>query len=220
MFQNREEAGILLAEKIKKINLPKKTLVVAIPRGGVIVGKQIAQKLSLPLSILPVKKLGAPGNPELAIGAITISNTKYVDWEIAERNGADKEYIAKVIKEKKRELEEKSKKFEFLTSKLPLSDFTTFILTDDGVATGATTKVAIQHLREKAKLAGQNFKIILAVPVIAKDTFKKIKSEVEEIVALTIPDYFGAVGEFYREFAQVSDEEVIELLRNVAQNSI
>jgi len=222
VFQNREEAGELLTDRLSIYKKQKMVLVVAIPRGGVVVARQIATKLSLPLSIIVVKKLGAPANPELAIGALAPDGVRYIDFDLALRSGVEQEYLDREIRQKKEEVEERIKKFQIPNSKFQIKNNKIFILVDDGVATGATVLAAIRYIKESQKSkvlprrqAGksQKYKIILAVPVIAKETYNKLQTEVDEIVALEIPESFNAVGQFYKEFPQVSDEEVIKLLK-------
>lgn len=218
MFQDRSEAGLLLADKLSSYKKHKQAQVLAIPRGGIVIGSQIAKKLSLPLSIIVVKKLGAPGNPELAIGALAPGNVKYIDWDLALRSGVEQEYLETEIKDKSEQIKEREKKF-FERSNLPRGSTSwegkkIIILVDDGIATGATTFVAIKYIKQLAirQLADKKMTIVLAIPVIAKETYNKLQSQVDKIVALEIPDSFAAVGQFYRDFPQVSDEEVIKLL--------
>lgn len=213
MFQNREEAGNLLSRKLSEYKALSDCVVLAIPRGGAVVGAQIAAKLSLPLSVVVVKKLGAPGNPELALGAVTQSGIKYIDWELALRSGIKQEYLDKEIALKEKETDEKMKKFRINNLELRIRDKKTIILTDDGVATGATVFAAIKYIKSLQPLTTNRQRItVLAVPIIAGDTYGKIKPEVDRIVALEVPGSFHAVGQFYREFPQVNDEEVMKLL--------
>jgi len=205
VFKNRVEAGRILSKKLVKYRRDKNATVLSIPRGGIIVGKELAKNLILPHSHIVVKKFSAPNNSELAIGALAPSGVKVIDWELALRIGVDQEYLDEEIKRKSREVEERMKKF---SRSGQISKFKTIILTDDGVATGSTVLAAIKYIKEQ-RTKNKEQKIILAVPVVAKDTFIKLKSEVDEIVALEIPDSFSAVGQFYKEFPQITDEEVI-----------
>lgn len=221
VFQNREKAGLLLAEKLKEFKSRKDVIVLAIPRGGVVVGKQLALNLKLPISCVVVKKLGAPGNPELAIGALAPSSVKYIDWDLALRNGVEQDYLDKEIEVKRKEVEERVRKFMVHDSWFMVKDKKIVILVDDGIATGATTLAAIKYIKQtlsssrqaRTIIAGKST-IILAIPVIAKDTYGRLQSEVDEIITLEIPESFGAVGEFYREFPQVSDDEVVNILKS------
>lgn len=211
MFKNREEAGILLAEKLKELKLDKEAVVLAIPRGGVVVGETIARNLKIPLTLVVVKKLGAPGNSELAIGAIAPDNICYLDWRLITSLDVGKEYLNEEIKRKSREVEERRIKYQ--VSSVKNQEYRQTILVDDGIATGATTLAAIKYI----KLVNPkpfNPKIILAVPVIAKRVYDRLKSEIDEIIALEVSDDFFAVGQFYRNFEQVTDEEVIKILNS------
>ncbi len=213
MFKNRVEAGRILSKKLVKYRRDKNATVLSIPRGGIIVGKELAKNLILPHSHIVVKKLSAPNNSELAIGALAPSGVKVIDWELALRIGVDQEYLDEEIKRKSREVEEREKKFKIQNAKVKIKDKKIIILVDDGVATGSTILVALKYIKSiKLTANDQKLKTILAVPVVAKDTFDKLKSEVDEIVALEIPDSFSAVGQFYEEFPQVTDEEVIKML--------
>ena len=215
MFKNRVEAGRILSKKLVKYRRDKNATVLSIPRGGIIVGKELAKNLILPHSHIVVKKLSAPNNSELAIGALAPSGVKVIDWELALRIGVDQEYLDEEIKRKSREAEERMNKFNSPAGG-QISNFKTIILTDDGVATGSTVLAAIKYIKEQ-RTKNKEQKIILAVPVIAQDTYNKLKSEVNEIVALEIPDSFSAVGQFYEEFPQVTDEEVLEIITNKYQ---
>lgn len=176
IFQNRIEAGERLAAQVAKVVKVMKVekgkgIVLGIPRGGVVVAKSVAEKLGWPLDVLPAKKIGAPGNPELAIGArvgLTVP--------IRLRSG--------------------------------LRGVKTVVLIDDGVATGLTVEAGINWLRRK-----QAKKIIVAVPVAAKDSAERLKLLVDGWICLHEADDLYAVGQFYREFGQVSDEEVVKLLQ-------
>jgi len=212
MFQNREEAGKRLAEKILRNEdikkLREKKIVLAIPRGGVVVGKILSQALNCPLDVLITRKIGAPGNPELGIGAVGPGGIRIIDWDLAERVGADKDYLKLQIENLKLEIAEREEKFRVDKKPLEVKD-KNVILTDDGIATGVTVEAAILYLKsQKAK------KIILAVPVAPSQVIKKLKPLVSELIVLKTPASFGAVGQFYEEFGQVSDETVIKILRN------
>ncbi|MFZ5366097.1 MAG: phosphoribosyltransferase [Patescibacteria group bacterium] len=207
IFKNRQEAGKKLATKLQSHKATKNLLVLAIPRGGVVVGKILAQALNCPLDVLITRKVGAPGNPELAIGAVGPGGIRIIDWDLVERVGADNNYIKKQISNIKKEIEEKEKKFRIGKKPLEVKD-KIVILTDDGIATGATTEAAIAWLRtKKAK------KIILAVPVAPPEVVEKLKPLVDELMVLDQPEFFAAVGQFYQEFEQVTDDKVVELLK-------
>lgn len=205
VFANRLEAGKLLAEKLKS---PKgrETVVLGIARGGVVVAYEVAKKLGAPLDVLVVKKIGAPGNPELAIGAVGPQKTVVWDEELSLRLGVGEDYREYALKQKSAEQKEKEKTLRG-QKPLPTLAGKMVILVDDGIATGATTEAAVAWIRNQDPK-----KIILAVPVAPPDSVEKLRSQVDELICLRIEPDFWAVGQFYQEFPQVEDEEVIELI--------
>lgn len=207
VFQDRTEAGKELAGKLSDYHKTENLLVLAIPRGGVAVGRELAVVLKCPLDVIITKKIGAPGDSELAIGAMGAIGEPVIDEELAEKVGADKEYIKDQILTIREEIMRREKEFRGDKLSLDLKD-KTVILTDDGVATGATMLAAVEIIRQ------QNPKrLIVAVPVIARDTLTKIETQSDEVVYLEAPQLFFAVGQFYQAFSQVSDGEVKELLK-------
>lgn len=206
IFTDRKEAGKRLALELHHFQQSPATVVIALPRGGVVVGYEVAQALSLPLDIISPRKIGAPFNPELAIGAITETGEKILFTDLIEQLGVSQEYIQKAIvkeqEEAKRRLHyyRKNRKGRAISGKK-------VILVDDGLATGATMLAAIQTVRaEKAQ------QIIVAVPVAPAESVEKIAPLVDSIVCLSTPADFYAVGQFYNHFDQTSDQEVIQLL--------
>ncbi len=207
VFANRTEAGRRLAEELQYLNETK--LVLAIPRGGVVVGNEIAKKINCSLDVIVSKKLTPPDHPEFAIGAIMHDGTVYfnTNWqEYLQKNQLEEE-----IRKKKEEVIRRLEKFRG-NSKYELGN-KTVILVDDGIATGATVFVILNWLsKQKPK------KIIVAVPVMPPQAFQYIEMEfvmnkvVEKIIVLDVPPGFSAVGQFYKEFDQVSDEEVVSIL--------
>lgn len=201
MIKNRTEAGKLLAQKIHEEN----SIVLSIPRGGVVVGAQIAKKLGCHLDVAISKKITPPNSPEYAIGAIACDGstfqTKY--WEKFSKMEGFEDEIKKKHEEVKRRVEEYrgSSNYDFGDK--------TVILVDDGIATGATV-FAILNWLSKIHVK----KIILAVPVMPVSTFELMKNLVDKIISLEIPMDFSSVGQFYEEFNQVSDEEVLEILES------
>jgi len=207
VFKNRQEAGKKLAAKLKDFQNKKNLVVLAIPRGGLVVGKKLSQTLSCPLDIIVTKKIGAPGNPELAIGAVGAVGEPVVDEEMAIRVGADEKYLQKEIASRKAEVKRRIK--EYRGDKLPLNlKDKIVIITDDGVATGATMKAAVEVVRQQ-----EPKKIIVAVPVTARDSLKKLEEKADEVIYLEAPLMFFAVGQFYQKFGQTSDKEVKEILK-------
>jgi len=208
MFKNRQEAGRGLVEKLKKFKGPK-TLVLGLARGGVVMASEIAKALGASLDVLVVKKIGAPGNEELAIGAVGPDEVVVWDKELCQRLGVDKKVKSEKLKVKSEERQEKER---FLRGGKPPSDLVgkTVVLVDDGIATGATAKAAITWIKTQ-----NPEKLILAIPVAPPDSVEKLKPIVDELICLQVEPDFWAVGQFYREFPQVEDEEVIQLLGSV-----
>jgi len=200
-----------LAKKLAEIpqqELPRESLIIlGIPRGGVVVGRQIATRLSSPLDVVVTKKIGAPGNSELAIGAVGALGEPVIDEELAKRVGADETYLQSQIAELRSEVLRRVKEYRGDKPALDLKN-KVVIITDDGIATGATIQAAIEILRQENPQ-----KIVVAVPVVAKDALKEIEGLADEVIYLDAPELFFAVGQFYQEFEQVSDEEVKELLK-------
>jgi len=207
MFHDRQEAGQKLAQALEKFKNAKEAIILALPRGGVVVGFEIAKALNLPLDIVVPRKIGAPDNPEFAIGAITESGEGIFDQETIAFYRISKEYIKKTVAEEKKEALRRLKLYRGDRPPLDLKD-KTVILIDDGIATGATMRAAIKSVKEKGAK-----KVIVAVPVSAPDSFKIIKKEVDEMISLAVPVFFGAVGAFYENFEQTSDEEVVDLMK-------
>ena len=202
MIHDRIEAGQLLGKKLLAFNIID-PIVLAVPRGGVIVGHEIAKILRCKLDIVISKKITPPENPEYGIGAITYDGTPYKgeNWQrYAKRANFDDEVIKKK-KEVKRRLEEYRGNTDYNLDKK------TVIVVDDGIATGSTVFAILNWLVNQ-----KTGKILLAIPVIPADTYKIIESKVSSIIVLYIPTEFSAVGQFYEQFDQVSDQEVKEIL--------
>lgn len=197
-----------MAAKLKDWQKKKGLIVLAIPRGGLIVGKQLSQTLNCPLDIIVTKKIGAPGNPELAIGAVGARGKPVINQKLARQVDADKEYLEKEITSRQAEVERRIQEYRGDKPAPNLKD-KIVIITDDGIATGATMEAAVEVVRQE-----EPKKIIVAVPVTARDSLKKLEEKADEVVYLDAPLMFFAVGQFYQEFGQVSDEEVINILKN------
>lgn len=202
MIKDRVEAGQLLGDNLIKCNL-ENPVVLAIPRGGVILGHEIAKKLGCELDVVISKKITPPENPEYAIGAITHDGTLYKSdyWDnySSDENFADE--LTRKKQEVKRRLEEYRKTTEYdLEGK-------TIVLVDDGIATGSTVFAILNWLSKQ-----RTKKVLLAISVIPADTYEAIKPKVSNVVTLEIPTSFSSVGQFYSSFEQVSDGEVKEIL--------
>lgn len=210
IFDNREQAGELLATEISKLKLSLMNVtVVAIPRGGVVVGAAISRKLGVPLTVLAIKKLGAPTNPELAIGAVASHGEPVLDrWLIADL-GISGDFVKKEVRTKRREAAAREK---FLGLALVRSEFEdkVVVVVDDGLATGQTAKAAAKILRQN-KVS----KLILAVPCASPVTVDFLKDDYDQIVCLIEDPNLEAVGQYYRDFRPVADSEVKELLQSI-----
>lgn len=205
LFQDRKDAGGRLAQALKELHLEKPAIVLGLPRGGVVVGAIVAKTLGLPLDIIAPRKIGAPGNPELAIGAIAGD-------EIVCREGlADKAYLEREIAQEKKEAERRLSLYRQGRNPLSLQK-KTVILVDDGIATGATMIVSVRSvLKQGAK------RCIAAAPVAPPETIEKLRREGAEPVVLYTPSPFFAVAQFYNSFPQTEDSEVISLLSHSAE---
>lgn len=204
-FRDRAEAGYWLAERLYYYR-DEDPLVLALPRGGVPVGYEISRALGAPLDVFIARKLGAPEQPELGIGAVAQGGTRVLNERIVERLGIPGEYLDLVTRREKTEVE---RRLILLRGDRPEPRVRdrTVILVDDGLATGVTARAAIVALRERGPR-----RLILAVPVCAAQTAEVIRPEVDELVSLQTPSDLYAIGLWYEDFEQVSDEEVIELL--------
>lgn len=209
MFVDRQDAGRQLAAVVSsKHGADPETLVIALPRGGVPVAAEIAHVLKAPLDILLVRKLGAPGQPELAIGALCEGDPTYVVWNenLIREIGVTDAFRTAVFRDQQMAIEAQRKKYLKSDQRQSFRG-RTIIIVDDGVATGATTRVAIEAARAQRPKS-----ICLAIPVGAPDTVKDIRPIVDLLVCLETPSSFRAVGCSYQDFGQTSDGEVARLL--------
>lgn len=206
MFQDRYDAGIRLAEKLQKYKDDSNTIVFAIPRGGVIVADVVCDQLNLPMDIVVTRKIGAPFNEEFAIGAVDSKGGKILNHNAINMIRVNDEYIEKEAKRKAEEARARLKKYRGSDEYGSLSG-KKVLLVDDGIATGYTVMAAINFLRELNPI-----KLILCTPVIAPDALTEMEKLVDELVWLISEEPFYAVGQFYKNFSQVSDEEVIRVL--------
>lgn len=208
IFKDRKAAGIILADKLLEYKAASDVLILCIPRGGIVVGKEIAKKLKLPLDVVITRKIGAPHQPELSLGAVDPDGD--VIWE--KRLLDDLRFkindLRLKIQEEKQEIKRREKLYRKGKKELNVVG-KTIILVDDGVATGATMLSALHYLkRKRAK------KVIIVVPVGAADAVAKIGSETDEIVVPFVESDFGSVGSYYKDFTEVSDNEVVYLMAN------
>ena len=174
-------------------------------RGGVVTAYEVAQALHLPLGVIIVRKIGAPGNEELALGAIVESGEGIFNEDLISLLGVNREYLKSEIEKEKKIAA--ARRALYLKGVPPELKGQTVILVDDGIATGASMRVAVKSVKAQGTK-----KVVLAVPVAAPDSLRLLEKEVDEVVCLYSPTHFGAVGAFYKSFQQTSDEEIIQLL--------
>lgn len=210
MFRNRCDAGRQLARRLEEYRGYSGALVLALPRGGVVTAFEIARFLNMPFDVLIVRKIGFPGQPELAIGAVSETGAVVLNRDIVSMCNIPEDYIRAEVS---RQEEEINRRIELYREGRRISGLEgkTIILVDDGVATGATMKAAIVTL-QKEKIE----KLVVAVPVAQSETAEELKRMADEFVCLTIPAYFMSVGGFYDDFSQVTDEEVVDILQKIA----
>ncbi|MDA4134544.1 MAG: phosphoribosyltransferase family protein [Thaumarchaeota archaeon] len=206
MFKDREEAGRLLAEALDFLRDRKDVIVLAIPRGGLVVAKEVADHLNSPLDLIVTRKLGAPGNPELAVGAVTQDGASILEPELIRRLGIPDSYLARESAEQSAEIERRMRIYRGDRS-YPVLDGRIVVIVDDGVATGSTARAAI--LSAQARNAAR---VILALPVGPKETISRLAETANRVVCLSTPEPFHAIGRFYDDFGQVEEETVIRIL--------
>ena len=211
-FADRVDAGKRLASALKDF-AGKNGIVLAIPRGGVVVGYEIAKVLGLPLDVIIPRKIGAPANPELAIGAMTEDGTTILDDRLVTYMGVTQEYIKEESERQKHEIERRLKLYRQDTPYPSLKGLDVIIV-DDGIATGSTMKAALASVKNRGAST-----VIVAVPVGPPSTIKELKKQADKVICLYTPEYFSAIGQFYRDFTQTTDDEAIRLLKQSKQNS-
>jgi predicted phosphoribosyltransferase len=211
VFQDRQEAGKQLAARLQDYRGKENLLVLALPRGGVTVGYEVARELRCPLDVLIVRKIGCPGNPELAAGAVSETGTRVLNEDVISMQRISQEYLDGETERQRLEIARRLTAYRGGETIGSLAA-KTVILVDDGVATGATMKAAAATLQREG-LA----KLVVAVPVAPPDTAREIAPTVDEWVCLDTPARFAAVGQFYRNFTQVEDAEVVAMLKKARE---
>lgn len=208
-FRDRTEAGQVLASRLTAYAHRPDVLVLALPRGGVVVAFEVAKALHVPLDVLIIRKLGVPGYEELAMGAIASGGVQVLNDEVVRMLVLSTEVINKVTVQEQHELERREHLYR---GDRPASDVQgrTIILVDDGIATGATMRAAIATVRKR-----QPARIIVAVPVAASATCEALETQVDELICIIRPEEFYSVGFWYEHFAQTTDKEVRDLLEHV-----
>ena len=212
-FKDRTEAGRFLAQKLAKYANDLNVVVLALPRGGVPVACEVAQALKAPLDIFVVRKLGVPGHDELAMGAIATGGIRILNPRVVDYLDISNDVIDLVAAREERELQRRERLYRGTRPAVDVSG-RTVIMVDDGMATGSTMRAAVRALRQQ-----QPEKIIVAVPVGARETCESFAKEVDTMCVCAItPEPFDGVGLWYRDFEQTSDEEVRQLLTRVAES--
>lgn len=209
-FPDRAEAGRFLATKLSKYSGRDDVIVLGLPRGGVPVAYEVARALRVPLDVFIVRKLGVPGFEELAVGAIASGGVRVLNEDVARALPNADEIIQAVTQHETAEVERREQKYRD-GRPAPEIQGKTAILIDDGLATGATMRAAVKALRQRGAA-----KIVVAVPVGPLDTCKEFEEEADEVVCASAPEFFQAVGQYYEDFSQTSDDEVRELLARAA----
>ena len=205
-FRNRSDAGRRLANRLQFLR-SEDVVVLGLPRGGVPVAAEVARALGAPLDVILVRKLGVPAQPELGLGAIGESGARVINPEVVRYAHVSEAQIAEVEQKERAELQRRAQRFrgdaphESLAGRIA-------VIVDDGIATGSTARAACQVARALGAAA-----VVLAVPVAPPSTDRALRGDADEVICLEMPDHFQAIGEWYEDFAQTSDEEVVALLR-------
>jgi putative phosphoribosyl transferase len=214
LLQDRFEGGRMLAASLKQFANRSDVVILALPRGGVPVGYEVAKALNVPLDVFIVRKLGAPGQEELAMGAIASGGVLLLNHNIVDALGIPEHVINAAAAREQHELERRER--EYRDGRPPVDvRGKTVIVVDDGLATGSSMRAAVEALRKKGAA-----RIIAAVPVASPATCAEFESEVDKVICAVTPEPFWAVGQWYKDFAQTSDEEVRDLLRRTANPQV
>jgi putative phosphoribosyl transferase len=213
MFRNREEAGRILADELSRYRNDPTALILALPRGGVAVGYQLSLALHIPLDVFITRKIGAPGNPEYAIGAVTETGSHYLNQEAVSSFGLSQHELNRLIQVQEKEIARRRNLYRQGRS-LPQLTGRTVLLVDDGIATGSTflaSALAIKGL--------QPHRLVGVIPVGPPATIQEVRAHLDELVVLMTPEPFYAVGSFFTDFTQVEDRDVIQYL-NLAEEAM
>jgi putative phosphoribosyl transferase len=213
MFRNREEAGRMLADKLSQYRNDPTALLLALPRGGVAVGYQLSLALHLPLDVFITRKIGAPSNPEYAIGAVAETGLRYLNQEAVSAFGLSRHELDRLILIQEKEI---ARRKNLYRQGRPLPQLTgrTVLLVDDGIATGSTFLASALAIRSV-----QPHRLVGVIPVGPPSTIREVRAHVDELVVLMTPDPFEAVGSFFMDFTQVEDRDVVEYL-NLAEEAM
>jgi putative phosphoribosyl transferase len=213
-YADRLDAGRRLAARLAYLK-DRRPVVLALPRGGVAIGFEIAEALDAPLDIVLVRKIGVPWQPELALGAVTdgAAPDSFIDRELAARLSISEDYLRIETQQQLQEIERRRESYCADRTPIEIAG-RTVIVVDDGIATGATMRVALRAVRRRGP-----GRLVLAVPVAPPDTLAALHDDADEIVCPKIPPAFGAIGSYYRDFHQMSDAEVTDLLARARRGS-
>lgn len=210
-FSNRSEAGRVLAGKLSHYEARPDVVILALPRGGVPVAYEIAERLNAPLDVFVVRKLGLPGHEEFALGAIASGGASFFNQRAIEMLRIPQSVLDGLVTRERRELERRERVYRKSDQPILIAD-QTVILVDDGLATGASMRAAVRAVREK-----HPSRVVVAVPVAAADSREDMLGEVDEFVCLEVPEQFYAVGSWYDDFGQIGDDEVRQLLERATK---
>lgn len=211
MFRNREHAGRVLVSKLSQYARNDDAVLLALPRGGVVVAFEISQELQLPLDLFVVRKIGVPGHEELALGAIATGGVLILNESLKRMLGVSNDALRAVMERESRELDRRESTYRGGKPPLDLAGRVA-ILVDDGLATGSTMLAAIEAVRRR-----DANRVVAAVPVAPPDTCEKLKEKVDEIVCAVTPEQFYGVGQWYDDFSEVSDQQVKDLLQRASE---
>lgn len=205
LFADRVDAGRKLADRLQ--TFPRENLVVlGLPRGGVPVAFQVATELGVPLDIIVVRKLGVPFQPELAMGAIGEDGVRIINEQVVEMAGVTPEELDEVTAREETELARRARRFRETRERVPVAGCTALIV-DDGIATGSTVRAACKVARAHGAR-----RVVVGTPVAPPDTVAALREDADDVIALHTPDRFSSIGQFYGDFTQISDDEVVRLL--------
>lgn len=212
-FRDRTDAGRQLAARLSRFAHHPQAVILALPRGGVPVGYEVARELNLPLDVFLVRKLGVPGHEELAMGAIASGGVRVLNDEVIRTLGIPENVVEEAAERERRELERRDLEYRG-DRPSPAISGQVCILVDDGLATGSTMRAAVAALRGRDPL-----RILVAVPVAPPDVCRQLEKLADEVICLDTPEPFYAVGAWYQDFSQTTDEEIRELLSRAARET-
>lgn len=208
MFIDRRDAGKMLIDPLKKFNVDD-SILLAVPRGGVVTAYDVIKELGFNWDMIIPRKIGAPFNPEVAIGAVASDGSYILNETFVERLNISQDYIDEAVASEVNEINRRMKEYRG-KEEFPNVENKTAIIIDDGIATGFTIEAAIHSVKNQGAI-----KIILAVPVAPEDTIARLESVVDEVICLFVPEDFHAVGLYYEDFKQVTDKELFNLLKEL-----